>query len=829
MKFKLIIFMLGILIIHTNTVSAISSCSVNPNNLWIDANTNVWLTKDYINVTCTCSSGSTAWSNITDSNNNFVGQITLDDISSTLYNGYTLLDGSLSPGTYNVISYCNSETENETKTFTINKLGARLISSSSSLVYPNDILTLKVEFELNNEMITSTTKTDFQIFLDNIPITIQNVPSPNIVGGYWEIKVKVPDSFTNYGNYNFIINATYDFYTITLISYDYIKVEPLIKLDIISPSVLSPYKLTGMQDLEIKAKALYKSQLITEFDFPDFEVKLNNDLLTIKEINYDENKWNLLVNIPKLSAREASYYLDVYIEHNGIQTKSSKPLPIQFLLSLKGTLLNAEGTPIKNAEIELKGSNLEEKCITNSTGAYQLGIPPGNYDLKLIFPEMQAEFSNVEISSDEIYSGLASDFIQYDYYTGDIKTDDIEAKKIVVLEFALTFDSAHIIIPYSDSKFTNEDDLNVFKCKDWNLGKRSCLGEWEKIDVTIDNIRNIISFDVSDLSAFAIGEKQDLKLELNLDKETYYLGEKINLNGKVVDNNQKGMSDIEIIYSISNTEIDGTTNTNSNGDFSTSFNAPNEEGNFEIKIRAKKLPYLPIDKTISFKTQKKKELNINVISSVDIKLNQSKQVAFTIENTGQRNESNINIYIKGISPDWYKLNLEKIDKLEINEEKTIRLNLTIPSKQCEMSHCDSEYTVEIKAKNSETTSSKTFKLRIEGLISKETLEQTKEENSTISGFLNQTITGFAIVASSNSTKYLLIIIFAGVAIFFVKKRRVFNKKESRVLVTHTLNKIKEETLRGNAINKENSYEYKRKKMKKSNFIKNVLINPFKRK
>jgi hypothetical protein len=71
-----------------------------------------------------------------------------------------------------------------------------------------------------------------------------------------------------------------------------------------------------------------------------------------------------------------------------------------------------------------------------------------------------------------------------------------------------TMTSATVVYSYSNLSYTNENNLNVYKCDNWNFTGKTCLGNWTDItsQAVQDTANDYFEFNVTSFSGFSIGE-----------------------------------------------------------------------------------------------------------------------------------------------------------------------------------------------------------------------------------------------------------------------------------------------------------------------------------
>jgi len=743
--------------------------------------------EEKITVSSTCDSDASVYGKITGERIANLPQFTYSDHHETSFYPSLLLN-TLNGGIYEINVTCEKDGDSNSETTTINLYGLSVDilnpkTNDMKVYYPGDNLNIELNFAKDGEALYNNVEFkvklgDTTIFdTESGDIAVYNSQTEN-----WEIVTRIPE--TSLGTYDVTVLAKYKNHEVTKTSYNAIEVKPLIDVEIIKPLTISPYKLSGSEDMNIALKILYKSNPVSMKDISGFSAKLDDIDLTIKDVLYSENNWTLIINIPEFKPSKDTYNLDIYVNYKGIEVKARDSIPLQFLLKFEGNILDASGLPIVDAEIKLEGFNFEEKSVTGSSGNYSLRVPPGTYDIEMLLPEMKAKLFGVELTNEDGVFGSATDLIRYDHSL-DTTVDDMTVAKLVALEFGLPFDKAYIEIPYMDSSIMDEEKITVLKCGEWNFGRRSCLGSWKDIDIEVDTIRNVVSFEVDSLSAFVITEEKTISLDAQIDKDNYYLGEDVKITGSVKDDRGNGVSGAEVSYSVKDATITGLVTTDASGSFTVTFKAPDKVGSFDVEVSAKKDSYSTKKVIKTFKTYKKEGLVISSPSSIEASLDESYSMKFTIENNGQKSIRYIELTVDGLPSDWYDLSVNRIGELNEGESKEIELTILIKKENCEVVECKSQYSLVLTADSDETTVTQPLTLNLKGL------EVKKPEEGGITGFFAG-ITGFFAEQLQN----LAIIVLIVIALFFVdtKRRNIKIPKTSSLKLFH-LNKVKSETLK----------------------------------
>lgn len=498
----------------------------------------------------------------------------------------------------------------------------------------------------------------------------------------------------------------------------------------------------------------------------DVEIDGSHESISGSEITCSQGGTGLYRCVLPISVPDespGSYQLEIEGQFQSYYDTISKE--IYFTVPFMGSLTYASGQ-IVDAEIELL--NLDtgkwyKTSVNGGTGKYSLELLPGEYKLKLTSPEIKM----IEIDGINIKEGsemiTANSPMSVDSFGGGNSIAGINSVKLAVFQFALEFDSAEIWFHYNDIDVTgSEDDLELYSCHDWNYGKRQCNGEWNSMGFNINMVTNIIHFNVTEFSAFILGNKKSMSMEVTMDKDTYNSREHITFTGNIEDSGHLPIENAKISYEIEGTGLSGSTYTDERGYFiAADLVAPEEEGTYTMEITVEKNPYKAFTTTYPVKIKKKTEFTLVVPDEVKVRLDESVQAKISIINTGQIDLNSISLSARGISTDWYTMVPMTIANLTVNSEKTVTMNFRVPSEYCE-EKCQIYYFVDIIAKSDTGLEQiKSFTFQIDQNVTEEIAP----------GFsLPSLPTGNILESVSNPyTIVILFIVVAFVFLFFIKK------------------------------------------------------------
>ncbi len=689
---------------------------------------------------------------------------------------YNINPGSLDgTGVYHFTGVClGNNTDSTSSNFDIYSYEIEIISPSSTVDvvqgdYVNTIFTFKKIIGTSEQNVDNA---KFNVILSRSgqEFLLSNSKTPDQVSGNLEIS-----SFVSYIPNN-------DFYGLNDLIVEYsskpnIKDTASNKINIRNAFEISfedPYPLQMSEGGSIDVPVLITSPIIDTSNLYElsFNVKIGGSQETISSSDMPPCSKNgdgvyrcvLPVSVPEKSA--GNYDLKIEGNFQSYYDEISKDL--YFTIPFMGTLTYASGQ-IVDAEIELHNLDTGKwyrTDVNSGTGKYSLEILPGNYRLKITSPQIE------RLELDGLYIGEEDEMItsnspmSLDSFIGGGTIAGINSVKLVVFQFALEFDESQIWLKYDDIDVTgSENDLELYSCHDWNYGKRECNGDWDTVPFSINKVTNIINFNVTEFSAFILGNKKKTSLEVTMDKDKYYARDQVTFTGNVIDN--KDASSIEnakVSYRIKDTPLSGFTYTDERGHFVASdLIAPSDEGAYTMEITVEKNPFKPITATHIIKVEKKKEFSVVVPEEVRVDLDKSVQEKINIINTGQKDFGSISVSARGISTDWYSIVPMTINNLSVGSEKSVSINFKVPSEYCE-EECKIYHFVDVIAKSDdgyETIKSFTFRIN-------ENVTTVSSDNFSLPSIPTGNIVG------SISNPYVAVIVFivlVFIVLFFLKRKK----------------------------------------------------------
>ncbi len=778
--------LIGIVRAETPQINDIEISNVDTSNIFWMSNSQSKVTISFTCLNC---------DNATIEINDDFGPVYVDNDGDNYNYEYTIRK----PGTHEVTIKGNSANESitESVTFIAKKLELNIISPTINFPIVSykgqEFQSIKFEFNLVGDVTEKITgsnlaKVDFWISLISMEGEKIDIKGDSEIDYFydtenenWILNPFISQTFPS-GIYDITLHAIYNKYDpeheieITDSTADSMIIKHSLEAEILYPTTSEFLSLDGTKEISVKLRVSDKGNPVV-FSRPDFTFYIGDEMIECLPIQDKNDKyiWNLKMVVPKKEA--GPHDITVYVSYMGETTYPASLVEekaIHFIIALKGRIMDASGT-VRHIKMELENddSSMYYLIENGNDGRYSANIIPGEYDMKIEFEGMNAEFMNVELTEENVEeTSIADGPINYDV-PKNIKTidDGIDVVKIAVLEFDLPFDFAELTIPYSDAEIKNEENLEVYKCNNWNFGKSICSSEWEKIENVYVNTRgNIVMLNTTQPSAFVIGERKNLVIKLGSDLGygDYSAGDQIEIKGQITDMEDEAIEGADVEIKIIGIEgLNDTTKSIISGNFKSDLTLPLEEGIFNISMRAKKYPYKDAIKYFTIETDVKKEISfINIPDGEKAYVGEPLNIKFSVLNSGQTDLTNIRLYVSGLATEWYQLLPVSINDLSPGDVKEVELKILVSKTYCEKQECKNYYPVTIQAKSDEVESEAlmTITLRQEKETTAEEINETKDSETKNSPFsLEGLITGELATGESAES----IAIYGGVIIIVV--------------------------------------------------------------
>lgn len=354
-------------------------------------------------------------------------------------------------------------------------------------------------------------------------------------------------------------------------------------------------------------------------------------------------------------------------------------------------------------------TSLTRSQDTGRQGRYSMDILPGDYDVTLSFSGNNKVFiqeANIENSTGAV---------NFDYWNdpSNIDVEGLKPVNMMGVQFGHPLSTASAQMKYDPSNI-NYQNVKVFECAQWNFFGKKCLGEWDKInenDVTVKPTEATAYFPVEPhkveeqdglpehkvlMNAYVIGTNADLKLNNDINIQGTEggkapIGRELTVSGMIVssaDSSAIEDVDVEIRFvkdGVTEETFEGETD--SKGRFSLSGDAPNDVGNYTLKLEARETPFNNLDKEFDeqIETFVKEGVAVEVPETVEIKEGEESTAQVAVENIGQRKVTNVGLSISGLNSEFVELSQDSWTEIGPGESRDVNVTIDIPTSYCDPS------------------------------------------------------------------------------------------------------------------------------------------------
>jgi hypothetical protein len=360
-------------------------------------------------------------------------------------------------------------------------------------------------------------------------------------------------------------------------------------------------------------------------------------------------------------------------------------------------------------------------------GTYTERVPPDTYkDLEIRFRDREEPQTTFYSSEVDLLDNEGD--IRYEYWhnPSDISIEGVTPVNMMALEFGYPVnENPHARVSFDPEK-VNPEELQVYECDNWNFYGQECRTEWgEPIDRSDLSIRYgswwvefpINPYEVPDgdqqgeeilMNAYVIGTNADMGLSNSItipeaNDGTVTKGSDITVEGLIVSENDNYVEgvDVEISFHHGDRKVSSldTVQTDIEGRFIAEGDAPEEPGNYSIKVTADDGNYNSFERTFDnrFETIIKEGIAISADSEVRLTPGEDKKIDLGIQNTGQTDMNNVELMFEGMDKDEYSASRRGFNEVSAGEERTTELTFSLSKDYCDGGSCGSYPQLDISA------------------------------------------------------------------------------------------------------------------------------------
>jgi len=642
---------------------------------------------------------------------------------------------------YDVNIFCESNDGNVTTnhtSFTISKLTGIINNINPKPAYIGSTIEIDFTLKKNNTVLDGPSNPNFSVLLNDNQMHLNKFYDAD---KGW---VLIIDSPSTEGMYSLKVYAYYG--NGSVLNSSSINVMKKVDFGVVS---LSKNWVNGNENITLSLRAKDMGNII-DVNKNNLNIQIASASVSIISIDKSGDLYNVRITVPSLYA--GTYDLTSILSYEGSVYYDTKS--IDYIVEVKGKIVDNNNKGI-STQIKFFSGNVEKlRLSTDGSGYYSSSIPPGTYDVQIIFPQSTLYLDYVSVNN-------FNDPVKYFYSSEDL-VSGIRSAGLFGYEVALDYDEANIEMNYNEKNLIDETQLTIFRCANWNSGRKTCNDNWYEVYGDFDIVRNLAKLNLTSLSAFVVGERKAINVNFNLDSERYYTDSTIKIIGLVKDIDGNNVDNATVKMYVKNTDIKINTSSDNNGVFSIEFKAPKNEGNYTLVLSAEKSPYISFSSNKNFEVIKSRTVEILIPDTIKLKQGQSFIQEVSIVNTGQANLLNLNISLTGIPFNYFNLT-NFIERLNENEENKIFIYFTIPENAEKKT-----YGATLEVSNNEIKQERVFGFTI------------VDKNETID--IQSTPAGRFILPKIDSN-FVYIIVFAVAAFsiaIFLKKMKIKRSKRSDV-------------------------------------------------
>ena len=375
--------------------------------------------------------------------------------------------------------------------------------------------------------------------------------------------------------------------------------------------------------------------------------------------------------------------------------KYADSIKVHYTARIRGKLVDDSNKPVFARFTFFKNGSSILSTTTNSSGDYEIALPPAHYDLKIEFPQATLHFQN-------FYFRETDGLINY-IYKESVPIKGLKVYGFYLFEFPSDYSSVKLELNYNRMNVEDEEGMKVFYCGSWNFAASSCNSNWKAVEFALDKINSKVTLNLNHLSTFVIGREVSLKVSCSISKNSFYINETATIICLVEDEDGNAVENASITLSVNEKIASGKTNRN--GIFMHEY-LIEKEGDFKVSVLAYKNPYLNASTSLTFSAEKRKELFISFPDLIKAEIGSNTTVEFSIFNTGQADLSKLQIYLEDL-PFAYVLSQNYLSNMLAGERKNFTLTILIPENSSAAT-----YSSRIKVVSKELEYSKNFGLTL---------------------------------------------------------------------------------------------------------------------
>jgi len=353
--------------------------------------------------------------------------------------------------------------------FIVYNCSAMITSGDPIFIYKGDQIEIDINVRKNNTPISSDVS--FNIKINNETVKPKIDPPYDPLKGW----ILYFDSPNKSKTYDIEIAASHGRANATIRTN--LTVEDPIRFSIRS---LSKILVKSGEEINLDVDAYDRGSIIP-LNKDNLEITIGSGIATIKTITPVSDYFKVKIEVPDLSAGQ--YTLTAALKYENYTYPDNEA--INYAVPISGKFVDENGRST-STEIRFLSDGAEKlRLNTKTDGSYESSIQVGTYDIIFIFPESKLELKDVYVSNFE-------DPLNYYFSTSDDLTPGLKSAGFFVYETTLLYSKAIIEMKYNERDVYDESAIELYKCSDWNQGKKICYSGWKESGAIIDDVKAVV-------------------------------------------------------------------------------------------------------------------------------------------------------------------------------------------------------------------------------------------------------------------------------------------------------------------------------------------------
>lgn len=591
----------------------------------------------------------------------------------------------------------------------------------------------------------------------------------------WVLNMPIPEEP---GTHDITITASHDGATASVTQE--VTVSDVLQFDVNVPKTM----VNPGSTVSFTVSAVHEGEPL-DLDAGDIGVTFDGDDI-IGDVTVTDTSGSSTTFTVELPERDpGAYDLTVELDRNGVPS-ASRTFTVKHPVRITGAFVDQDDDPV-SFTLDFSQDDVTEHRFSGN-GAYDEKLTPGVYNVTMDFNDAVVRLYNVDV-------GEWEDPVRYAAYGGSA-VPGFALAGLYAYQSALSYDDARLTLRYNAGNVDNPEELEVYRCRGWNVDKASCYTDWEEVSASFSTVNNRVHVNTEVEGAYAIGRRDALQLKYAVEelKASYTPDDELYVTGLVRNAAGDRVPNASVSLSVDDADISTRTWTDGNGAFDFTVAAPEEQGSYTAELTAVQDPYRDGGASFTFDVQRPPNIDIVAPQNVRTRANTSKNVTIYVENNGFAEITDLAPVLDDV-PFADQIIYDEAP-LQIGDNREFTLVLAVPANASAKTH-----TAEIVFSYKGEERSAAFGVTVDPLEDAEVEENASSE--TVIGMISRSIPSVSapgvgsgpLLPSTVSLQSVVVAIIAlqvGIVLFFTVRGRAGGAGAERDHVIRTVNGIKRE-------------------------------------